>query len=163
MCIEPFPFGALRSIEGIKLIESQVQDVSIEEFKSLEAGDILFIDSSHIVRIDGDVPFLFLEVLPQLQPGVLIHIHDIPFPFNVPFPADYWTLVEHPDSPHWPMFWNEAMLLQALLMGNPTFESILSLPMLRHYREANLRKMIPFCKTVEDEPNTFSSIWIRKK
>jgi hypothetical protein len=161
-CIEPFPFSQLRSLPNINLITSQVQDVSVEEFRWLEAGDVLFIDSSHIIRIDGDVPFLLLEVLPQLRAGVVIHVHDIPFPFNIPFPPEYWTLLEHPESSHWPMFWNEAMLLQALLMGNSSFEIIQSLPLLRHYREERLRELIPFYKAVDEEPNTFSSLWIRK-
>ena len=162
-CIEPFPFSHLNSLSNIELVRSEVQDVSIEKFTCLEANDVLFIDSSHIVKLDGDVPFLFLEALPQLQPGVIIHVHDIPFPFNVPFPPEYWTLLDHPESPHWPMFWNEAMLIQALLSGSSSFEIILSLPMLRYHREANLRSIIPSYKTIAEEPNTFSSLWLRKK
>ena len=161
-CIDPFPFDHLRSLPGIRLIQSQVQDVPIEEFRKLGSGDVLFIDSSHILRIDGDVPFLFLEVLPQLAPGVMIHVHDIPFPFNVPYPAEYWTLLEHDQSPHWPMYWNEAMLVQAMLMGNPTFEIVQSLPLLRFHRESRLRSLIPFSKGLAVEPNTFSSLWLLK-
>ena len=162
-CIEPFPFEHLRSLPNIRLIKSLVQDVPVEEFKKLGSGDVLFIDSSHILRLDGDVPFLFLEVLPQLAPGVIIHIHDIPFPFNIPYPAEYWTLVEHEQSPHWPMYWNEAMLVQALLAGNATFEIIQSLPLLRFHRESRLRSLVPFSKGIDAEPNTFSSLWLRKR
>jgi hypothetical protein len=58
-------------------------------------GDVLFIDSSHILRLDGDVPFLYLEILPVLKKGVRVHIHDIPFPYNFPHPAEFWVLTPH--------------------------------------------------------------------
>jgi hypothetical protein len=86
LCIEPYPFPKLREIGQIDLIQSEVQDVQLGTFQSLREGDVLFIDSSHVILPDGDVPYLLLEVLPDLAKGVYIHIHDIPFPFNVPFP-----------------------------------------------------------------------------
>ena len=52
---------------------------------------MLFIDSSHVLKIDGDVPFLYLEVLPRLNQASCIHIHDVPFPYNVPYPARLWV------------------------------------------------------------------------
>ena len=58
--------------------------VSLNEFLALEAGDILFIDSSHVVAIGSDVIYLYLEVLPRLAPGVVVHAHDIFMPFNYP-------------------------------------------------------------------------------
>ncbi len=91
-CIEPFPFEKLRTISEIDIVQSEVQDVDVELFKQLNENDILFIDSSHVLTIDGDIPFLFLEVLPRLRKGVLIHIHDISFPYNIPYPAEYWVL-----------------------------------------------------------------------
>ncbi len=144
------------------MIRSEAQDVPLETFGSLRDGDILFIDSSHAVRVDGDVPYLFLEVLPTLAPGVHIHIHDVPFPFNIPFPPDYWTTLEHPDSPPWPVFWHEAMLLQAFLAFNPSFEISLCCPMIRHWDEAFLRATLPIFKPVTEDPDTFSSIWLKR-
>jgi hypothetical protein len=126
----------------------------------LESGDVLFIDSSHVLRIDGDVPFLFLEVLPLLSRGVRVHIHDVPFPFNTPYPAAYWVLTQDPSSNHWPMYWNEAMVAQAFLSLNTHFEIELSCPMLRHFDEGFLRQTIPFYKDIKEEPNTFSSLWL---
>ncbi len=161
-CIEPFPYAKLREIEGIEILASPVQEIPVETFSSLAAGDILFIDSSHVVRLDGDVPFLFLEVLPALAPGVHIHIHDIPFPYNIPYPAEYWTLLQQRRSPRWPIFWTEAMMLQAFLAYNPAFEIELSTPLLRHFDEPFLKSRVPFYKTVAEEPNTFSSLWLRK-
>jgi predicted O-methyltransferase YrrM len=156
-CVEPYPFAALKTIEGICVIQQEVQDVALELFTSLGKDDVLFIDSSHIVRLDGDVPFLFLEVLPALHSGPLIHIHDIPFPYHGPYPSKYWIYDEV-----WPMWWNESMLLHALLCGNKQFEVTLSTPLIRHHDEAFLRRVVPGYQDIVEQPNTFSSIWITK-
>ena len=89
-----------------------VQEVSLDEFESLCENDILFIDSSHVCKIGSDVQFLFLEVLPRLRPGVVVHIHDIFMPVEYP---KQWVLDEH-------RFWNEQYLLQMFLSFNTTFE-----------------------------------------
>jgi hypothetical protein len=162
-CIEPFPFPALSSIPGIRLIQDEVQNVPISVFQHLQDGDVLFIDSSHAVRIDSDVAYLFLEVLPSLNRGVFVHIHDVPFPFNIPFPANQWVLGMEDYSPYWPIYWNEAMLVQSFLAFNSAFEIIHSTPYIRHFDESFLVKNIPFYKTIAQEPNTFSSLWIRRK
>src|SRR6266542_516601 len=162
VCIEPYPFPKLSEIEQIDLIRTEVQQVPLETFESLRSGDILFIDSSHVIRLDGDVSYLFLEVLPAIAAGTYIHIHDIPFPFNIPYPPDYWTLLQDPQSPHWPTYWNEAMLLQAFLAFNPSFELALSCPMIRYFDEHFLRATLPIFKPITEEPNTFSSIWLKR-
>ncbi|HBB89369.1 MAG TPA: hypothetical protein DC047_17330 [Blastocatellia bacterium] len=156
-CIEPYPYEALKTLPGIEIVQTEVQDVELSKFEQLEAGDVLFIDSSHVVKIDGDVPYLFLEVLPRLMKGVIVHIHDIPFPYNVPYPPQLWIFGQQ-----WPSFWNEAMLLQAFLCYNETYEIFLSAPLLRHFDEEFLIANIPDYETVEQNPNTFSSIWLRK-
>lgn len=161
-CIEPFPYEKLKSIQGIDIVHSEVQDVGVEFFLQLEENDVLFIDSTHVLKIDGDVPFLFLEVLPRLRKGVRIHIHDIPFPYNTPYPADLWVLGKCDISPRWPVYWNEAMVLQAFLAFNSAFEIEMSTPMIRHFDEPFLIGTVPQYKSVEKEPCTFSSIWIRK-
>ncbi len=161
-CIEPYPYERLYSIRDIKVMKTKAQDVDIDMFLQLQDHDILFIDSSHVVKIDGDVPYLFLEVLPKLRKGVVIHIHDIPFPYNVPYPAEHWVLGQTKDSPYWPMYWNEAMLLQAFLAFNADFEIVMSLPLIRHHDERFLFKAVPIYKPVSEQPNTFSSIWLRK-
>jgi predicted O-methyltransferase YrrM len=161
-CVEPHPFEKLRDLDGIELIQSEVQSVSLATFAKLQEGDVFFIDSSHVLRIDGDVPFLFLEVLPNLAAGVHIHIHDVPFPYNVPYPSDYWTTLRHPQSPHWPMFWNEAMVVQAFLAFNSSFETTLSTPFIRHADEDFLRATLPCYQPIAQLPNTFSSLWIKR-
>jgi hypothetical protein len=161
-CIEPFPYAKLREIDQVDVIASPVQDIPVERFAELAAGDVLFIDSSHAVKIDGDVPYLILEVLPALAPGVHVHIHDIAFPYNIPYPAEYWTLREHRRSPRWPIYWTEAMMVQAFLAHNQTFEIELSCPLLRHFDEPSLAAQLPFYQGVAADPNTFSSLWLRK-
>lgn len=156
-CIEPNPYDRLRTIPGIKLIPREVQDLDASVFQQLQADDVLFIDSSHILKIDGDVPFLFCEVLPTLNPGVVTHIHDVPFPYNIPYPPELWIFGQK-----WPMLWNEAMVLQAFLCFNPKFKVTLSTPLIRHFDESFLKKHIPFYETVDVNPNAFSSIWLRR-
>ena len=80
--IEPYPNNVLqRGVPGLtELIQSEVQRVPLERFAALEANDILFIDSSHVVQIDSDVNYEFLEILPRLKAGVILHIHDIYLP-----------------------------------------------------------------------------------
>lgn len=165
-CIEPFPYDALYQIDGIEIIASLVQDVSIDLFETLGNNDVLFIDSSHVLRIDGDVPFLFLEVMPRLAEGVHVHVHDIPFPYNIPFPADYWVTMDGPNRPlaagNWPVYWNEAMMLQAFLAFNSHFEIELSCPIIRYSDEKFLLDNLPIARRLADEPNSYSAIWLKR-
>lgn len=66
------------------IIERDVQEVDVEIFDSLESNDILFIDSSHVAKIGSDVSFLFLRVLPRIKAGVIVHVHDIFYPYSYP-------------------------------------------------------------------------------
>ena len=125
-------------------------------FEALEAGDVLFIDSSHALKIDSDVAFLFLEVLPRLKPGVLVHIHDVHFPFNGPYPADTWLFGER-----WPVYWNEAMVVQIFLAHNAAYEVLLSTPMIRHDDESVLTGLFADYTPVAEDPNPPSSLWLR--
>src|SRR5436309_6462906 len=117
ICIEPFPQKFLKEgFPGLRsLIEKKAQDIDLEFFSQLESGDILFIDSSHTVKIGGDVNYLFLEVLPRLKPGVIVHVHDIFLPFD--YRRD-WVM----DEFH---FWSEQYLLQAFLSFNAEFEVLM--------------------------------------
>jgi predicted O-methyltransferase YrrM len=156
-CVEPYPFAALRTLPAFDLVEGFVQDTPLDVFESLESGDVLFIDSSHALKVDSDVAFLFLEVLPRVKPGVLVHIHDVPFPFNVPYPADTWLFGER-----WPVYWNEAMVVQTFLAFNSSFEVLLSVPMIRHHDEAFLVERFPDYTPLADDPNPPSSLWIQR-
>jgi hypothetical protein len=157
ICVEPYPYRKLQEIKGITLIEDKVQNLKFEAFDVLDEGDVLFIDSTHIVKIDGDVPYLFLEILPRLKKGVYIHIHDIPFPYNTPYPAEQWIFKRG-----YPMYWTEAYLLQAFLAFNDSFEIKLSTPLIRYHNEDLLQRKIPDYQGIKENPDTFSSIWIKK-
>jgi hypothetical protein len=114
IAIEPYPEEYLRNgFSGLsKLIEKKVQDIPIEEFGKLGKDDILFIDSSHTLKIGSDVQYEYLEILPRLSEGVLVHIHDIFIPEEYP---RKWILDNHD-------FWNEQYLLQAFMIFNDAYE-----------------------------------------
>ena len=118
ICIEPFPLDFLRQgFRGLhSLIEKKVEDMDLDFFSQLQSGDILFIDSSHTVKIGGDVNYLFLEVLPRLKPGVIVHVHDVFLPFD--YRRD-WVMDEL-------RFWSEQYLLQAFLSFNSEFEVLMA-------------------------------------
>lgn len=113
ICIEPYPSEALRTLPGVKeLLVSPVQEIPLDRFMALGPGDFLFIDSTHVSRAGSDVNYLYLEVLPRLKPGVIVHAHDIFLPKDYP---RAW-LTDHL------LFWNEQYLLHALLIFNSGFE-----------------------------------------
>lgn len=114
ICIEPNPREQIRKgYPGLtKLYSQRVEEMDMGIFQSLRENDILFIDSSHVVKLGNDVLFEYLEVLPRLNPGVLIHVHDIFLP--LPYPKQ-WVLDEC-------KFWTEQYLLQAFLAFNQDFE-----------------------------------------
>jgi len=109
-CIEPYEDRGLRRM-GIHLVRERVEDMDLKLFDSLAAGDILFIDSTHIIRPHGDVTREYLQILPRLKPGVVVHVHDIFTPRNYP---RRWIVDEL-------RFWNEQYLLEAFLTGNDKF------------------------------------------
>jgi hypothetical protein len=92
-----------------------------------------------------------------VKPGVLVHIHDVPLPFNTPFPADTWLFGER-----WPVYWNEAMVVQTFLAFNSAFEILLSTPMIRHEDEAFLTTRFSDYVPLADDPNPCSSLWLRR-
>ena len=158
-CVDPFPRAKLKALERVTVREQPVQEVELEEFERLEAGDVLFIDTTHVLKLGGDVAYLFLEAVPRVKPGVTIHVHDIHFPYNVPYPAEQYIF-----GTKWPSYWTEAMLLQAFLAFNRSFQITLSAPLLRFHREQVLRETIPDYRPVEaaDYDTHFGSIWLRR-
>ena len=112
ICIEPFPQARLLDNQPVMtLIEQPVERVPLELFDELEANDILFIDSSHVVKFGGDVCREFLDILPRLQPGVWVHVHDIFMPQD--YPAS-WLIDQR-------VAFTEQYLLEAFLAFNPAF------------------------------------------
>ncbi len=117
--LDPYPEYLLKLLRAgdssrFELRPQCIQDVPLEVFAELEAGDVLFIDTSHASKVGSDVNHIFFQILPLLKPGVYVHFHDIWYPFE--YPKD-WL--------YRGMFWNEAYLLRAFLMHNPRFEIVM--------------------------------------
>ena len=160
ICIEPFPREFVRKgFPGLRsLIEKKVQDIDLEFFSQLESSDLLFIDSSHAVKIGGDVNYLFLEVLPRLKPGVIVHVHDIFLPFE--YRRD-WVMDEF-------RFWSEQYLLQAFLTFNSEFEVLMANRYLAHRYLDDLKATFPSLEKLKATlPNSVrwggGSFWMRRK
>lgn len=150
VCIEPFERPWLRELE-IELIRTPVERCEISLFLDLQANDILFIDSSHVIRPQGDVLYEYLEILPTLRAGVFVHIHDI---FT---PRDYlpeWLVDKN-------LLWNEQYLVEAFLSFNTRFEIVGALNYLKHHHLAELTARFPvFARQFETrEPG---SLWLRR-
>ena len=156
--VDPFASDVIRALPGVEIRKQEAQDLPVDFYAALADGDVLFIDSTHIVRVDGEVPYLVLEVLPALAPGVWVHIHDVHFPYNVPIdPASYIF------NRRWPLLFTEAMLVQAYLAWNPKVEIVLSTPLLRHFREDALRRLFPDYAPLDGEAfdTHHGSLWLR--
>jgi predicted O-methyltransferase YrrM len=112
-CVEPYPRPFLKQgVAGLtRVIEQKVQAVPLALFETLETGDVLFIDSSHVAKTGSDVNYLYFEVLPRLKAGVFIHVHDIFLPNEY---LKEWVFTENRS-------WNEQYVLRALLMYSTMF------------------------------------------
>lgn len=149
--VEPFPerlISVLREKDNkhSRLIVDGVQNVDISEFEKLERNDILFIDSSHVSKVGSDVNYIIFKVLPALKPGVIVHFHDIFWPFEYP---KEWVLGGRS--------WNEAYMLRAFLQYNNCWDVLLfnSFVAQKYHRFIN-EKMPLFHK------NTGASLWLQK-
>ncbi|MCH8012397.1 MAG: class I SAM-dependent methyltransferase [Candidatus Marinimicrobia bacterium] len=143
ICIEPYRRPWLEK-SGVSVIRQKVEDVNSNLFSELGENDILFIDSSHIIRPQGDVLFEYLQLLPTLQRGVIVHIHDIFSPKDYP---DEWVKEKV-------RFWNEQYLLEAFLTSNRDWKIIGALNYLHHNHYEKLKDKCPFL-TSDREPGSF--------
>jgi predicted O-methyltransferase YrrM len=150
ICIEPYEMPWLEKIGLTKIVRSKVEDVPVEFFTELEANDILFIDSSHILRPGGDVWFEYLHILPNLKPGVFVHIHDIFLPY--PYPREWLTVRR--------LYWTEQYLLQSMLQHSRAFEVVLALHFLSKMYANELARACPiYAMQAGRNPGSF---WMRK-
>lgn len=151
-CIDPYADrlrSTLRTGDEalVRILERPVQEVPIETFRALEANDILFIDSTHVMKTGSDVHYELFSILPNLRPGVLIHFHDIQYPFEYP---DQWIF----DMNH---SWNEIYVLRAFLMFNTAFRV--------EFWGGFLRRKFDEVRSMASRlfgENMGGSIWIRK-
>ncbi|GCA91812.1 class I SAM-dependent methyltransferase [Microcystis aeruginosa] len=131
--IEPYPQDFLKDFANVSkdfvefsLLTQKVESIELSVFESLQTNDILFVDSSHVFKSGSDVEFEFLQVYPRLQTGVLVHIHDIFFPYD--YPTD-WNLKES-------RYWNEQYFLETFLQFNKKFKILASLSMVSYYKNS---------------------------
>jgi predicted O-methyltransferase YrrM len=153
-CIEPYPWpklDLLRRDSELKIIKKPVQEIGIDFFKALKENDILFIDSSHIVKFGSDVDYLYLEILPNLNKGVIVHIHDIFFPYPI-FDRNFFMFGEY-------RFWTEPALVQAFLTYNSAYKIILCSSYLHYKRSLALKAAFSVYSHQKHLP---SSLWIKK-
>jgi hypothetical protein len=149
ICIEPHPADWL-SRGDLQLIPQRVEKVDKDLFARLGSNDILFIDSTHVIRPQGDILFEYLEILPLLKPGVMVHIHDIFTPKDY---LDKWLIDEM-------RLWNEQYLLEAFLSFNKEFKVVAALNFLKHNYFDDISKVCPILKnTPSAEPGSF---WIKR-
>ena len=151
--IEPFPDERLLRLAGeaelgARLIRKPLQDVDPALFARARAtNDVLFVDSTHVARAGSDVNHLVFEVLPSLRAGVLVHVHDVFYPFE--YPAA-WVRDGRA--------WNEAYLLRAFLQYNEAFEIVLFNTYLEQARPEWFAEHMPLCLK-----NPGGSIWLRRR
>ena len=149
--IEPYPerlFSLLndKDKKAATIIQSNVQTTPLENFSALEAGDILFVDSSHVVKTGSDVNYILFEILPILQRGVLIHFHDVFYPFEYP---KAWVLMGRN--------WNEDYFLKAFLTNNDQFRIKLFSQYL-HSHHKDVFKDMPLTYTTPG-----GNLWLAKR
>jgi predicted O-methyltransferase YrrM len=138
-----------RGVPGLTAhIEVEAQSLPVDVFAALGAGDILFIDTSHTVKLGGEVVHLFLEVLPRLAPGVVVHVHDIALPYE--YDRRYVVDLQMP--------WAEQYLLQALLCGNPDWDVLFAAQAVTRKQRARLEAIVPSLR----ERHYPSSFWMRQ-
>jgi len=143
ICIEPYEAPWLER-SGATIIRQKVEDINHAIFDILGEDDFLFIDSSHIIRPQGDVVVEYLQILPRLRPGVITHVHDIFSPRDYP---DDWV---HEDL----KLWNEQYLLEAYLSDNDKVEVLLGVNIMKHEATDLLKIACPGL-SLESEPGSF--------
>lgn len=154
--IEPYPENRLLNLikkddyNSVQIIKGFIQDIDLNMFDKLEENDILFIDSSHVSKLGSDLNHIIFNILPVLKPGVLIHFHDIFYPFELP---KKWI-----SERNW--FWNENYIIRAFLMNNNNYKMILFNSYLHFRKKQWLEENMPVCLKGAEETG---SLWIQKK
>lgn len=147
--IEPYPErlkSLLTPYDKVRIIEENLQNVDLNIFSSLQAGDILFIDSTHVSKIDSDVNLYLFDILPRLKEGVLIHIHDIPYPFEY---YKEWI--------YGGRAWNEAYMIRAFLQFNTSFKIKFWGPYFENIHKELYFERMPLCAKCSG-----GSLWLQK-
>jgi hypothetical protein len=149
--IEPYPDPLMSLLketdnDNIRIISCRLQDADIADFEELGKNDILFVDSTHVSKVNSDLNRIFFDILPRLALGVHIHFHDVFYPFEYP---KEWIMEGKA--------WNEAYMLRTFLQYNKSFEVVMMNSFMEYAHESFFREKMPLCLK-----NTGGSIWIRK-
>jgi hypothetical protein len=146
---DPFPTAVEDSLPGLAILERiPAQSVPETTFTELKDGDILFVDTTHTVKLASDVNRIILRVLPLLAPGVVVHFHDICLPYEYPryLFEDY------------ALYWAEQYLLQAFLAMNPSFEVLYATNALCRDRRGQVERA-----GLAGPGESGSSFWLRRR
>lgn len=148
--VDPDPQRLLRLLKGraidYRLIQNRIQDVGVSLVDALDENDLLFVDSSHVLKAGSDVGHIIFQLLPRLKRGVIIHFHDIPWPFEYP---QEWLVAGR--------FWNEAYFLRAFLQYNAAFSILYFNAYMHQFHRELLRQQMPLCLL-----NPGGSLWLKK-
>jgi hypothetical protein len=141
--IDPFPdrlrwFLSESDSSNYSIVEKKVQEVPFEVFDQLEENDFLLIDSSHVSKLGSDVNYLFFNILPRLKKGVVVHVHDVMYPFEYPIA---WVEEKR--------FWNEAYLLRSFLTHNDAYEVVLFNSYMTIHHKPWLKQNMPILGNAE--------------
>ncbi|MBM4149636.1 MAG: class I SAM-dependent methyltransferase [Lentisphaerae bacterium] len=151
--VDPYPSDRTLALPGVTVLRQRVELTDESLFGALGKNDILFIDSGHTVRMGGDVNFLYLDVLPRLAAGVVVHAHDIPMPYE--YAESYVT------NPRFRVFWTESYLLQAFLACNCDFEVLLAMNYLQREHEELFRQAFHRYDSASHR-QVAASFWMRR-
>jgi hypothetical protein len=135
---------------GCTVLRKMVEDVDPAIFAELEAGDILFVDNSHMIRPQGDVLTVVQRILPRLKPGVIIHIHDLFTPRDYP---QSWLLRDR-------TMWNEQYLVEAFLTMNPLFRVLFAANHIYVDHRDQFDRLRP--ELAGHEWHTPTAMWVRR-
>lgn len=151
-CIEPYPSPLLAGLP-VELVARGLEDIDLDLFRSLSAGDVLFIDSTHTVKYGSDVCKEVLEILPVLQSGVLVHFHDIFFPYD--YPPD-WLIKRR-------LSWTEQYLVEAFMAYNSAFEVLYANHLMSVDHPEAVSRLWPDVMSWPKPNHRCGSFWIRKR
>jgi predicted O-methyltransferase YrrM len=145
---DPYARDFVRAgVDGLELVSRSAADVPAEDFEALGDGDILFVDTTHTVKLGSEVNYVILDALPSLAPGVLVHVHDVYLPYE--YPREFFEQS---------CFWAEQYLLQAFLTQNPNWEIVLPLYALVRERPADVSALV---RTFESGAGP-GAFWMRR-
>ncbi len=148
--VDPEP-RAVVAVGGVTRLEpTRAQDLDLETFLALEDGDVLFVDSSHVVKLGGEVNRLVLDVLPRLHPGVVVHFHDVFWPYEYPRP---WYVRG--------TYSTEQYLLQAYLADNPAYRILFAAHAAARARRTELEELIPSLR--ESPEHAPAALWLLRQ